>query len=204
MGIDVYQAFSQVIRVLESELKEAPQVANTREFTNVFYMVTQPRLTDLSPHQPWADVEFEERVDTYPHNPGKAWAQLPEVWEPMKEKDGRYSYTYSERMCFHLREVLAELRNNPLTREAFLAVWDPSLDVFFLSKRRVPCTIGYLFQIRDSKLHMTYLQRSCNFLKHFHDDCYLAVRLQQWVAEKLGVPMGSFTHWIGSLHTFIT
>ena len=189
------------------------KVGTTRELTNVFYGVTQPSLKDLSPHLPWADTEFEERVSGnlgFSHNPGEAWKLQREVWEPMLEehKDQygliyrSFSYTYSHRMSYQISNVLEELRNNPDSREALIMVWDAGTDSTRLGRRRVPCTIGYQFLIRDRELHMTYLQRSCNFYKHYQDDVYLARRLQEWVAERLQVPSGPFCHWIGSFHIY--
>ena len=199
-----FGSFMEATRTLERMIQEhGGEVANTRELVDVHYTVDNPHLHDLSPHQPWAEVEFKDRISLEPRNPGNSWKELPGVWIPMKEKDGRYSYTYSERVAYQLIEILEELRSNSSSREAYLAIWNPALDPFRLSRRRVPCTLGYQFFFREGKLHMTYLQRSCNFPKHYQDDVYLAYKLQLWVAEKLGLTTGSFSHWVGSLHEFV-
>ena len=199
-----YGDFKVATRELETELfTKGERVANTVELLNVAYSVSDPHLEDLKPHQLWADVEFGERAGLdHPVNPGNSWKELPEVWEPMKEKSGLYSYTYSERMFYQLPEVIHELNSNPSSREAYISIWSHSIDPFRLGRRRVPCTLGYQFFIRDGKLNMTYLQRSCNFSKHFQDDVYLARKLQEWVAGKLKITPGTFSHWIGSLHIF--
>lgn len=208
----VYQDFEEATRYLKEWIeKGGKQVDNTLEVTNVAYTIFTPLLTHLNPHQPWADIEFEDRVSLWaPQNPGRAWKELPEVWEPMMEEHPlfggatlkNFSYTYSERMAYQLHDVLQELKRSHSTREAYLAIWNPALDPFRLSRRRVPCTLGYQFLIRRGLLHLTYLQRSCNFLKHYQDDVYLAHRLQLWVADKLELQCGEFSHWIGSLHIF--
>jgi len=200
-------AFKEATAYLEEEvIKKGAQVSNTKELTNVFYTVRYPHVEDLSPHLPWADIEFEERVSGVGVNPGEAWESLPEVWGSMREEQGMFSYTYSNRMFFQLEDIIEELQRNHLTREAFLAVWSADPDVYRLSKRRVPCTIGYLFQIRPVKgvdhLNLTYLQRSCNLKKHYQDDVYLAWKLNLWMAEQVGIAPGVFSHWVGSLHFF--
>lgn len=208
----IFGSFLEASSTLERKIqRDRDRVANTLELANVYYTVTRPNPNDLNPHQPWADIEFEDRISYEPRNPGNAWKELPEIWEPMMEdqKMGaglitrRFSYTYSERMAFQLEDVLHELRENPSSREAYLAIWNPALDPFRLSRRRVPCTLGYQFLTRGGELLMTYIQRSCNFSKHYQDDVYLARKLQEWIAEKLTITPGSFSHWIGSLHYFI-
>ena len=198
-----YGDFKVATRELEGELfTKGKRVANTVELLNVAYSVSSPRLEDLEPHQPWADVEFEDRVSREVRNPGNAWKELPEVWIPMKESDGLYSYTYNERILFQLNSILHELKENPPSREAYLSIWNSTVDPLRLSRRRVPCSLGYQFLIREDKLLITYLQRSCNFNKHFQGDVYLARKFQEWMANKLGITSGSFSHWIGSLHIF--
>ena len=39
-------------------------------------------------------------------------------------------------------------------------------------------------------------------MTHFQNDVYLAVRMLKYVASETGLPVGTFTHWLGSLHTF--
>ncbi len=208
----IYGDFKVAASELERDLHDnGGKVANTIELTNIAYSVSGPHLEDLTPHQPWADIEFEDRVATGYRNPGNAWKELPEVWGPMMEDrkapDGliykAFSYTYNERMLHQLGDILHELRENPNSREAYLTIWNSTLDPFRLSRRRVPCTLGYQFFIRDEGLLMTYIQRSCNFPKHYQDDVYLARKLQEWMAEKLMITPGSFSHWIGSLHKFV-
>jgi thymidylate synthase len=56
--------------------------------------------------------------------------------------------------------------------------------------------------VRYGQLNCTYLIRSCDFMRHFQDDVYMAARLVQWVAEQIEQPIGSLTMWIGSFHIF--
>jgi len=60
----------------------------------------------------------------------------------------------------------------------------------------------YQFYIRDNKLHMIYTMRSCDFLTHFIYDVYFSIFLQSYVADNLNLNMGTFTHFIGSLHAY--
>lgn len=82
-----------------------------------------------------------------------------------------------------LWDVVDLLIRSPLTRQAYLPIWFPE-DTGAAHRQRVPCTLGYHFMIRDSQLSCRYYIRSCDFVRHFADDIYLAVRLMQWVCAQ--------------------
>lgn len=102
-----------------------------------------------------------------------------------------------------LDDVITRLTKNPLTRQAYLPIWFPE-DTGAPDGERVPCTLGYLFMVRDGKLHVTYNIRACDFMRHFRDDVYMAMRLGQWVRDELPVvaEMGELTMHISSFHIF--
>lgn len=184
----------------------------TKELQGYDYRVVQPRLRDLDPTQPWATAEWEERLSGCrgaPVNPGEAWKLRPEVWEPLLEPgdpelgdDEHFSYTYSERFAESVAQAIFELYERPTSRQAYVAVWNPQLDGPNVGHRRVPCSIGYHFMVRQGQLHMTYTMRSSDLATHFDNDCWLALMLQLFVAERINQPVGSFTHVISSLHTY--
>jgi thymidylate synthase len=172
-----------------------------RELQNYVYTVTKPELDQLDPTQPWADAEFAERVGG-PVNPGEAYKLRPEVWNQFIQKDGRFGYSYPERMATLVEGVINTLKRDESSRQAYLSVCDP-VDLHYTGgARRVPCTLGYQFQIRGGQLNVTYLMRSSDFATHFQNDLYLAHKLQRHVAEKLDVPVGFYSHFISSLHVF--
>ena len=107
-----------------------------------------------------------------------------------------------------LGSVVELLRNEPTTRQAFVPIWFPE-DTGVTQGQRVPCTLGYYFQIDDQGLlHMTYTLRACELYRHFTNDVYLALRLQQWMADQLSTELeevfcGEFTMQIGNMHLFV-
>ena len=73
------------------------------------------------------------------------------------------------------------------------------------------CTIGYHFIRRGDFLHVVYYIRSCDIIRHFQDDIYLACRKVIWVLEELRkrdpdnwneVKPGMYTMHITSMHCF--
>lgn len=221
----IYQNFKEALNEIKRDIAEMgvkvhpqtmqnKQVADnpdyeTLELQNYVYCVTGPKVEDLNPTQPWADAEFGERLDSNLINPGEAWKLRSEVWEqflisPVHPAWRSFDYTYSERYndSNQVGYIVEELKKHPDSRQLFLSVWDPCEDIEVLGKCRVPCTLGYLFQRRENKLHVTYLMRSADFITHFENDLYLTLRLTQHIADAVGIPVGRFTHFIGSLHVY--
>jgi thymidylate synthase len=217
-----YQNFGEAVNEIRRDLAEMgievhPQTMqdkyvaddddySTKELQDYIYKVFNPlqSLDQLSVTQPWADAEFQERINIIdgPINPGEAYKLRDRVWNEFLH-GGHFAYTYNERMYFQLEKIINELKLHPDSRQLYLSIWNPEIDTWNLgSGSRVPCSLGYLFQLRNGKLHMKYFMRSCDFVTHFHNDVYLAVRLMEYVAKSAGVEPGDFTHYIGSFHVY--
>lgn len=177
---------------------------DTLELQNYTYTVTQPKPHELNPSLPWADEEFKERLTWPPVNPGEAWQLRKEVWTEFLCEDGCFAYSYSERFGKHnqIQAILERIKIDPDSRQLFLAVYNPADIQNMGGISRVPCTIGYQIQVREELLHLTYIQRSADFVTHFNNDVYLAAMMQKYLAEKSGYKIGRYTHFIMSLHMF--
>jgi thymidylate synthase len=176
---------------------------STKELQNYDYTVKDAyySISQLSPSQPWADAEFKERISGMPLNPGEAYKLRPEVWDEFLH-DGRFAYTYAERMWGKIDLIVQEIKKNSNSRQLYLNIWEGG-DLYYLGgQSRVPCSLGYLFQVRGGKLHMTYFMRSCDYATHFQNDVYLAVKLLDYIAHAVGLEAGNFTHFIGSFHIY--
>ena len=151
-----------------------------------------------------------------PLNPGTAWQTRADVWTEFLVDDGHggliFDYSYAERYnpvhsngyewISQVHEIIEELKIHPDSRQLYLSVWDPHIDIKNLGKHRVPCTLGYLFQNRGGQLHVTYMMRSCDFATHFQNDLYLSTSLRNFIAAQAGVKIGRFTHFVGSFHIY--
>lgn len=204
---------------MQDKIIEGNEEYATKELQNYSYTLLSARsdmITGVS--QPWADKEFEERI-TDPWirnsdgekvqflgfiNPGKAWESRREVWDEYIH-DGKMAYTYNEMIWKNdqCTKVLERLKVDPDSRQLWISLWNPEKDPDFLGGiSRVPCSLGYGFQVRDGKLNMHYVMRSCDFVTHFRNDVYLAIKFLEWVASKTGYKVGNFTHTMFSLHIY--
>lgn len=178
----------------------------TRELQNYSYTILKPETILDKPHEKvdldWCEAEFLERISTVPINPGTAYRMRFDVWHEFLNADGRFDYTYSERMCHQLPLLIDYLACDSDTRRAYLSIWEPHDMLLALTPTRVPCSLGYLFQVRNGKLTVKYSMRSCDIMTHFPNDIYLAAKLQKYVADQIGVETEYLVHEVGSLHAY--
>jgi len=83
-----------------------------------------------------------------------------------------------------LDDVVSLLAKNPFTRQATFPIFFPE-DTGAIHGGRIPCTLHYHFLLRDGRLNLWYPIRSCDLVRHFRDDVYLACRLLIWVIQEL-------------------
>jgi len=168
-------------------------------------------------------TEIKERLGGVALNPGKAYKWRTEVWDEFLH-DGKFAYTYSERIADQVNAVLNELKDRPDTRQGIITIHtnicpmcdgqvadtpaeenEVRISADFVNKGgggRIPCSMYYQLMIREAKLDLIYTMRSCDLLTHFPIDISLALMTQQWFASRLDLPMGTFTYFTGSLHAY--
>lgn len=202
MGIDVHPDTYQ-----DKFIRDDPNYA-TKELQNYMYCILNPNSSAIDAVQPYSDLEWYDRVDGIENhntnNPGKAWMTRSDVWSQFLMPDGQFAYTYAERFAAHdaVRKVINRIREDPDSRQLYISIWDMSDINKMGGVSRIPCSLGYLIQVREGALNLTYLQRSADFATHFVNDVFFAVKLQEYIAEKTQVPIGRFSHWLGSFHVF--
>jgi hypothetical protein len=194
----------------------------------------------VEPNLPWAEDHFHERVSGKPLNPPPShewWPYQQGGNSNHRGETGIFSHTYPERFWpkfadekgytdeqhrvvqntgiryeyGDLYDLVDLLIRNPYTRQAYLPVWFPEDLQAAVDRQRVPCTLGYHFLTTDRSVDVTYHIRSCDFMRHFRDDVYMAGRLCQWVVSHMNDNLeagdeqwypGTLIMNIGSLHCF--
>lgn len=175
---------------------------------------------ECRPDVEWADIHFQERVGGEPLNPGESYKQWPGYKESKFNDDnfrkyqGKFAHTYMERYwpkSFQkdgfggirfaygdLHDVIILLSTDPLTRQAYLPIFFPE-DTGATVQQRVPCTLGYLFYMRESKLHIKYYIRACDAKRHFRNDIYLTCLLLKWATDRLNEARGANIYSVGNI-----
>lgn len=170
--------------------------------------------------QPWAKVHFAERVGGKPLNPPPSHT----MW--LKDTDkylsGKaFSHSYPERMWApktpgirfqtgNLGDAVTLLKNDPTTRQCYVPMWFPEDLVAANRGERVPCSFGWHFMLRGTpdgtgdELHCSYHMRSCDVVRHLHNDLYFANCLTLWMIKEanLDAVPGVLHFSSTSLHCF--
>lgn len=156
---------------------------------------------------PWshANAQHQDEQQKFSHTyPERFWARRAWNWShgDALEAPPGFVPAYPQGIRFNygdLVDVMDLLIREPLTRQAYLPVWFPE-DTGAAHGERVPCTLGYHFLRRDGQTQITYYIRSCDFVRYFRDDVYLAARLLQWVCERTRTQPGRLYFHCVSLH----
>jgi thymidylate synthase len=123
-----------------------------------------------------------------------------------ESEDGRTVYgAYGPRLFeFEGRSpigsVIELLNTNPASRRAVVPLFQ-SGDI--VKKRKdVPCTCLMQFLVRSGRLHMLTYMRSNDVFLGLPHDVFAFTMLQELVARSVGAELGSYTHFVGSLHLY--
>lgn len=182
----------------------------------------------VKPNLPWANDHFEERICGEPLNPSPSEAWWPFARNgnaEHKKADFKFSHTYPERFWPRWAEkdsnthvpnhgirfeygdlnILIEvLRQNPYSRQAYLPIWFPEDLTAACLGERVPCSMGYHFIYNPAHqgLDCVYTMRSCDLVRFYRDDVYMAGRLLQHVASAVDSAPAKLVINIANLHCF--
>jgi len=139
---------------------------------------------------------------------GFGWTEdrLREYAEQLLDGDAHgFEYTYGQRLrawgssTDQIAYVIKKLRESPQTRRACAITWVADVDT---KREEVPCMIVVDFKLRDGALHLTALFRSHDFAGAYPANLYGLTEVLRYVAEKLGVRIGTITTLSISAHIY--
>lgn len=98
-----------------------------------------------------------------------------------------------------LKELLIGLVENPSSRRHFISLWNPAdLDKCALP----PCHVSYNFMVTGDYLNLKFFQRSSDFVLAGNANFTFASFFLSWVAQKVGLRVGSVAHSITNCHVY--
>lgn len=185
----------------------------------------------LNPGEEWRRWPWASRADAFRKNERFNHSYMERLWPKFARRtaDGKLPAAMARRprrypatdprphygIAHHygdLQDLVEMLAKEPHTRQAWIPLFYPE-DTGFADGGRKPCTLGYQVMVRDGQAHIWYPLRSCDFVRHWRDDCYLAVRLLLWIIDqcRLIAPAtwapivpGTYAMHMTSLHVFAT
>jgi thymidylate synthase len=129
------------------------------------------------------------------HWPGEQYAMIDLETKEHIVKHGVFTVD-------QISHVVRKLKEDPFSRQAVIALWDPVRDNLVKSKD-IPCNNLVYYRLRNGILHQTVVIRSNDVVWGTPHNAIQFTHLQALVAGMLGVKMGSFTYVIQNLHYYI-
>ena len=99
-------------------------------------------------------------------------------------------------------EVKNVLQNDKHSRKAIIYLAGSGNNESYKPALNNPCTNSLQFLIRDNKLHLIVNMRSNDIIWGLPNDAFVFTMLQELMAIELNVGIGSYSHFIGSLHLY--
>ena len=146
-------------------------------------------------------------------NPNLKAIQLyTNAWDRMSDDGETVNSNYGHRIQHAVDEVDGKLFDQMKMVEHLLSV-DPSSrqamihikqarDVLVNPTKDLNCTVCLQFFIREGKLYMTTYMRSNDLWMGFPNDVFQFTCIQIYLAMKLNLQLGTYTHVAGSLHLY--
>lgn len=96
--------------------------------------------------------------------------------------------------------LIEDLKKKPDTRQAILQILRPE-DLCAVTKD-LPCTTTVQFFLRRDRLHAIVNMRSNDAFIGLPHDVFSFTMLQEFVASTIGCELGTYRHFVGSLHVY--
>lgn len=99
--------------------------------------------------------------------------------------------------------VIEQIRTRQDTKQAYIAISE-SFDYRVRTQKysSPPCTVGLHFIVRDKRLNLTVYMRSNDAYLGLPHDLFCFTMLQEIVANRTGIDVGSYSHVCTSMHIY--
>lgn len=180
---------------------------NTTELLNYSFRlrdITDNVITLKGRHQPhytigellwyWSgrnDVEFIKKFGNY-------WDKIT---DDGVTSNSAYGYILKKKFGYDQIELaIRMLKEDPYSRRAVMNINTPTPNKIIT--RDSQCTISLVPFVRDKKVHMTAIMRSNDVITGVPFDVTFFTEVQKYIAKRLGLETGTYTHYDVSLHLY--
>lgn len=183
--------------ILYEIIKNGEEIEDTLEINNISVFIEKPMLHHGNLFEiitPIAEKHYSQMMlESDPKLDKTHYERLHNFLIGKSDEVGEDVVSYDQ-----IEEVIKKLKENPFSKRCVLTLWSPE-DVN--DKYALSWTFAQLF-IRDNKLIITNYFRSCDIYNAFPWNCLGIAKLQEKIAERLGVEIGEFIVHIGSAHIY--
>ena len=149
-----------------------------------------------------SEWEWYSSGDPSVYKLGAIHGKLPPIWKRMADENGNVNsnYGYQWQRNNQLDYVVDLLKNNKETRQAAISIYDAKEHDKYSTD--TPCTYAVQFTVLNNRLNMSVYMRSNDLWYGFCNDQYQFSMLQQLVAERVCIDVGTYYHHAHNLHLY--
>ena len=185
------------------------EFANTKALFNIGFTIENPTNKVITNkernwNEEYAAAEWAWYLSGDPRVTalGELYGKIPAIWKNMADKNGEVNsnYGYQWKRNDQLENVINILKHGYDTRQAAISIYDgKEINKYEFD---TPCTYAIQFTVVQSKLYMSVYMRSNDLWYGFCNDQYQFASLQEMVAERLNLPVGTYYHHAHNLHLY--
>ena len=180
----------------------------TKAVYNVGILIKNPTQRDITTKwRKWSKKYAEREWNWYlSGNPSvEELKKFAPKWDEMHGSDNIVNSNYGFQWMRNgqLDKCIEQLKKNPNSRQAWVSIYDGKEKD--KSAFDTPCTLAVGFDINPATpdcLNMTVMMRSNDIIYGFCNDQYCFSKLQEMVAEKLGLKVGTYYHFAHDMHIY--
>lgn len=202
----VFKNAQEVFEFYYNEIsKNGIDFDNTKTLFNQGFTILNPLDNNIdTEYRKWNPIYANREWDWYlSGNPNaEEISTYAPIWKQMMDNKGnvRSNYGWQWKRNNQLDKVVDKLKENNNTRQAAISIYDgKEIDTY---SKDTPCTYAVQFTILNNKLNMSVLMRSNDLWYGFCNDQYCFSKLQELVAERVGIKIGTYFHFSHNLHLY--
>ena len=198
---------NKVYKELCRKLLSAPIVGNTRELNNYKFElkdINKSIITIRNISKKYLLAELLWYINE--RNDKDFIGQFASMWNNISDdgvtNNSAYGYILGKKYGFNqIEQIIELLKKDPNSRRAVLNISDPAINR--ITTKDMQCTVCLQFLLRNNKLYCTTYMRSNDVWYGLPYDVVYFTFLQKYIAIKLGVGYGTYTHFVGSMHMYL-
>lgn len=199
-------SMDKIYKRICEDLKEAPEVRGTKELNNYTFTLTNLNNNVINIRNISTSYICGELLwYALGRNDVGFINKFAGLWGRISD-DGKTSYSAYGDIVFkrhgfnQVEKIIQLLCADPESRRAVINFNVPNERV--IETKDEICTIGLQFMIRDGKLNCTGIMRSNDVWYGLPYDVIFFTELTKYIARRLNVPYGTYTHTVISLHAY--
>lgn len=195
------------MKMADSVLEFGEKVNGTRELNNVKVLIQSPEKNLIRSRHNFSLPYYLGEMIWYGAgaNDVRFISKFGKIWEKLSDdgitNESAYGYILKQKHGFNqIIKMVELLKKDPHSRRAVMNINVPRKNVIETNDEQ--CTIALQVLLRDGKLNMTGIMRSNDLWTGTPYDLFYFTEIQKYIANKLDVEVGTYTHFVSSLHIY--